>query len=70
MSGRGVVRSRLPQVTPTMLSVTDGTSCVGFVLNRGRDGFEAFNRNGRSVGKFKTQKEAVRAVPRASEMAP
>jgi hypothetical protein len=58
------IRSRLPEIKPTMLSVTDGTTCIGFVLSRGRDGFEAFNRNGKTIGKFKTQQDAMRAIPR------
>jgi hypothetical protein len=58
------IRSRLPEIKPTMLTVTDGTATIGFVLARGRDGFEAFNRNGRSLGKFETQQEAMRAIPR------
>jgi hypothetical protein len=57
------IRSRLPEIKPTMLSVTDGATCVGFVLSRGRDGFESFDRNGKTIGKFKTQKEAMRAIP-------
>ena len=50
-----------------MLSVYDGQQCQGFVLARGKDGFEAFNFNGRSIGKFKTQQEATRAIPRRAE---
>ena len=57
------IRTRLPEIKPTMLSVTDGATCVGFVLSRGRDGFESFNRDGKSVGKFRTQQEATRAIP-------
>jgi hypothetical protein len=61
------IRTRAPEIKPTMLSVTDGTSCVGFVLNRGRDGYEAFNRDGKSIGKFQSQQEAVRAIPRRAK---
>jgi hypothetical protein len=50
-----------------MLTVTDGTTCVGFVLSRGRDGFEAFDRDGKTLGKFKSQMEATRAIPRTEE---
>ncbi len=63
------IRTRLPEIKTSMLSVTDGTSCVGFVINRGRDGFEAFNRDGKPIGKFKDQQEAVRAIPKIEEMA-
>jgi hypothetical protein len=58
------IRNRLPEIKSPMLSVTDGAHCVGFVLNRGPGGFEAFNRDGKPIGKFKTQQEAVRAIPR------
>jgi len=61
------IRTRLPEIKPTMLSICDGTACVGFVLARGCDGFEAYNRDGRTIGKFKTQKEAVRTIPRKAE---
>ncbi len=63
------IRTRAPEIKPNMLSVTDGTSCVGFVLNRGRDGYEAFNRNGKPIGKFKSQQQAMRAIPRIEETA-
>ncbi len=63
------IRTRAPEIKPNMLSVTDGTSCVGFVLNRGRDGYEAFNRNGKPIGKFKSQQQAMRAIPRIEEAA-
>jgi hypothetical protein len=58
------IRNRTPESKPAMLSVYDGQQCQGFVLARGKDGFEAFNFNGQSIGKFKTQQEATRAIPR------
>jgi hypothetical protein len=58
------IRTRLPEIKPTMLSVTNGATCIGFVLSRGRDGFEAFDRDGKSRGKFKSQKEAMGVISR------
>jgi len=48
---------------PSVVSVYDGRECVGFVFARGKTGYEAFNRDERSVGVFKTQREAVGAIP-------
>jgi hypothetical protein len=61
------IRNRTPEFKPSMLSVYDGQQCQGFVLNRGRDGFEAFSFNGQSIGKFKSQQEATRAIPRRAK---
>jgi hypothetical protein len=47
---------------PALLSVYDGRTCLGFVLNRGRSGFEAFDRNGRSFGLFPTTAAAANAI--------
>jgi len=33
-----------------MLSVYDGRQCIGFVLARGRSGFEAFDADEKSLG--------------------
>jgi hypothetical protein len=45
-----------------LISVYDGRECVGFILPRGKPGFEAFDRNERSVGLFPTQRAAAAAV--------
>jgi hypothetical protein len=45
-----------------LLSVYDGRECVGFILARGKLGFEAIDRDERSVGIFKTQREAAAAL--------
>jgi hypothetical protein len=47
---------------PAFVSVFDGRDCVGFVLSRGKLGFEAFHINGRSCGFFATTREAA-AIP-------
>jgi hypothetical protein len=42
--------------------VYGGTSCVGFILERGRAGHEAFDREEVSLGLFKTPAAAANAV--------
>jgi hypothetical protein len=49
-----------------MLSVYSGQQCIGFVLARGRRGYEAFDSGERSLGAFTTQGEAVDAVSAAA----
>ena len=51
-------RSRTEQSKP-MISIYDGRQCVGFVLARGRSGYEAFDGGERSVGMFKTKDAAI-----------
>jgi hypothetical protein len=48
--------------SPPLISVYDGRECVGFILARGRTGFEAFDRNERSAGLFPTQQAAAAAL--------
>jgi hypothetical protein len=42
--------------------VYDGRTCLGFVLSRGRAGFEAFDREQNSLGMFPTQRAAAAAI--------
>jgi hypothetical protein len=49
--------------TPSLLSVYDGTSCLGHLLNRGRCGWESFDVNDKSRGIFPTTQEAAAALP-------
>jgi hypothetical protein len=48
-------------LTPAMVSVFDADKqyCIGFVLSRGRIGFEAFSAKNESVGVFDTQSKAA-----------
>jgi hypothetical protein len=46
-------------------TVYSGQVCIGFVLNRGAAGFEAFNADEKSLGLFPTQREAAAAIMRA-----
>jgi hypothetical protein len=48
--------------TSPLLSIYDGQELVGFVLARGRRGYEAFNAGERSLGMFKTQNGAVNKI--------
>jgi hypothetical protein len=47
---------------PPMLTLVDDTGAIGFLLNRGKTGWEAFDRNGNSLGIFQTNREASDAV--------
>jgi hypothetical protein len=46
-----------------MLSVYDGRTCIGWIMSRGKAGFEAFDADQRSLGVFATQREAAAALP-------
>jgi hypothetical protein len=48
-------------LTP-MVSLYDGRTCAGFILNRGRLGFEAFTADQRSLGTYPTQHAAADAI--------
>jgi hypothetical protein len=54
-------------MTHTMSSVMAGDGCVGFILGRGISGVEAFDRDAYSLGLFKTEAEAAKAVLDAAE---
>jgi hypothetical protein len=45
-----------------MVSVYEGRTCAGFILNRGRLGFEAFTADHRSLGTYPTQRAAADAL--------
>jgi hypothetical protein len=49
-----------------MVSVYDGRQCIGFVLARGKEGFEAFDAGERGLGTYRTEREAAAAVMRGS----
>jgi hypothetical protein len=46
----------------SMFSIYDGRQCVGFVLARGRGGFEASDAGKRSLGIFETKDAAIHKV--------
>jgi hypothetical protein len=49
-------------IAPALLYVCDGQHCIGFILVRGKLGFEGFDREEISLGIFKTQAAAADAV--------
>jgi hypothetical protein len=48
------------------ISVFSCQSCIGFILNRGAAGFEAFSADEKSLGLFPTQREAAAAIMRGA----
>jgi hypothetical protein len=48
--------------TAPLSYIYDGRACLGFILARGRAGFEAFTADEQSLGLFKTQAQAANAV--------
>jgi hypothetical protein len=47
---------------PGSLAVTDGGTCVGYVVAHG-DSYSAFRPDGSLYGEFASQREAVRSLP-------
>jgi hypothetical protein len=47
-------------------SVYAGQVCLGFILNRGPAGFEAFSADEKSLGLFTTQQAAAAAIMRGA----
>jgi hypothetical protein len=47
-------------------SVYAGQVCIGFILDRGTVGFEAFSADEKSLGLFPTQHEAAAALLRGA----
>jgi hypothetical protein len=55
--------STTPSEARALVSIFAGQVCIGFVLNRGEAGFEAFAAaDERSLGRFPTQREAAAAL--------
>ena len=48
--------------TAPLSYIYDGRACLGFVLSRGRAGFEAFDREERSLGLYPAAPAAANAV--------
>jgi hypothetical protein len=60
-----------PEATPeidvtSMLSVTDGQRCLGFVYSRGRAGWEAYDVDCKSLGLFHDRQAAIDTVAKAA----
>jgi hypothetical protein len=52
---------------PPLAYVYDGRRCVGFILDRGKTGFEAFDQDDKSLGFFSTTKQAADACSLAMQ---
>jgi hypothetical protein len=61
--GGGMTGAPIP--TTPMVSVYSGRQCVGFILARGKLGFECFDADQKSLGTYPTQRAAVAALPDA-----
>ncbi len=48
--------------TELLIPVVVGSVCVGHILVRGIGGFEAFTRDDKTIGTFRTREEAVGAL--------
>jgi hypothetical protein len=51
---------------PAMLSIYDVRRLAGFIISRGKAGFEAFTAAEISLGVFATMKDAAFAIPAKS----
>jgi hypothetical protein len=47
-----------------VLAVYDGRTCIGHLLNRGKDGIEAFDSADRTLGIYLNLKSACDAIAR------
>jgi hypothetical protein len=57
------MKNKIPTRTqPGSLTVTDGGTCVGYVVAHG-DSYSAFRPDGSLYGEFASQREAVRSLP-------
>jgi hypothetical protein len=53
---------RAMKTVPAITSVYDGRTCVGFTIDRGVRGFEAFDQHDHSLGLFNSIPEAANAI--------
>jgi hypothetical protein len=49
-------------VVSPLTYVYDGRHCLGFILARGKSGFEALDRDEQSLGLFPSQRDAANAI--------
>jgi hypothetical protein len=54
--------ARTERTAAPLVTVYDGRSCIGFVLARGRAGYEAFGADETSLGLFPTQIAAIDTI--------
>jgi hypothetical protein len=51
-----------PRFESPLLSIYDGQTCIGFILNRGQQGWEAFDAGDASLGLYPSQRDATNAI--------
>jgi hypothetical protein len=59
-------KANLPDLAMQALAVFDGQTCIGHLLSRGKAGFEAYDRDDRSLGIYPDQKSAADAISEAA----
>jgi hypothetical protein len=57
---------RTERTAAPLVTIYDGRCCVGYVLARGRSGYEAFRADGASLGLFPTQAAAIHTISGAA----
>ena len=55
-------------INERLLSVTDGGQTIGFIINRGKTGVEAFTANEESIGVFENVPAAATASATAAAL--
>jgi hypothetical protein len=53
---------KAPGVNSSWASVYDGRECIGHILSRGPEGYEAYDRDDKSLGFFKSRETAAHAL--------
>jgi hypothetical protein len=53
-----------------LLSIYAGRTCLGFIIKRGREGFEAFSASERKLGIYKTASAAADVVSTHASLFP
>jgi hypothetical protein len=56
----------MSNAAPSMVPVIAGTACVGFLINLGPRGVEAFDKDEKSLGVFASVIEAAAAVQKSA----
>jgi hypothetical protein len=60
---------KAPDCSP-FVSVYNDKTCIGFIINRGRAGFEAYDRDENSLGTFASEKDAADAISHSANETP
>jgi len=60
------LRDEVPAAAPRLVSVMDGNVCVGFLINLGPRGVEAFDKDEKSLGVFPDAVSAATAIKKSA----